>query len=146
MDLTEFGAVTTAITKFKPTFIIHSAAQRFPDKVSSDPEAARCLNVDATFHLADTAGNYLSLLAFICVKLFNVFLSIIIYISDKYDIPMLYISTDYVFDGQNPPFKVGDKTKPLNEYGKLKLEGEEIVLAANKGMMITCLFVEKLVP
>ena len=56
LDLTDFGTVTAAITKFKPTFIIHSAAQRFPDKVSSNPEAARRLNVDATFHLADTAG------------------------------------------------------------------------------------------
>ncbi|KAJ1525230.1 hypothetical protein ONE63_010057 [Megalurothrips usitatus] len=110
LDLTDFGAVTAAITKFKPTFIIHSAAQRFPDKVSADPEAARRINVDATFHLAETA--------------------------DKYDIPLLYISTDYVFDGKEPPFKVEDKTNPLNDYGKLKLEGEEIVLAANKEHII----------
>lgn len=110
LDLTDFGAVTAAITKFKPTFIIHSAAQRFPDKVSADPEGARRINVDATFHLAETA--------------------------DKYDIPLLYISTDYVFDGKNPPFKVEDKPNPLNEYGKLKLEGEEIVLAANKEHII----------
>ena len=110
LDITNFGAVTSAITKFKPTFIIHSAAQRFPDKVSADPEGARRLNVDSTFHLADTA--------------------------DKYDIPLLYISTDYVFDGKNPPYKIGDKTNPLNEYGKLKLEGEEIVLAANKEHLV----------
>lgn len=56
LDLTDFSAVTAAITQFKPTFIIHSAAQRFPEKVSADPEAARRINVDATFHLAETAG------------------------------------------------------------------------------------------
>lgn len=110
LDLTEFGAITAAITKFKPTFIIHSAAQRFPDKVSAEPEAARRLNVDSTFHLAETA--------------------------DKYDIPLLYISTDYVFDGSNPPFKIDDKPNPINDYGKLKLEGEEVVLAANKEHLV----------
>jgi len=56
VDLTDFSAITTAITKFKPTFIIHSAAQRFPDKVNAEPVAARRLNVDSTFHLAETAG------------------------------------------------------------------------------------------
>lgn len=56
LDLTDFGAISTAITKFKPTFIIHSAAQRFPDRVSAEPDAARRLNVDSTFHLAETAG------------------------------------------------------------------------------------------
>lgn len=110
LDLTDFGAVSAAIIKFKPTLIIHSAAQRFPDKVSADPEGARRINVDATFHLAETA--------------------------DKYDIPLLYISTDYVFDGRNPPYKVEDKPNPLNDYGKLKLEGEEIVKAANKENII----------
>ncbi|KAK3918645.1 Methionine adenosyltransferase 2 subunit beta [Frankliniella fusca] len=110
LDLTDFGAVVTAITKFKPTLIIHSAAQRFPDKVSSDPDGARRINVDATFNLAETA--------------------------DKYDIPLLYISTDYVFDGRNPPFKIEDKPHPLNDYGKLKLEGEEIVMAASKENII----------
>lgn len=58
--------------------------------------------------------------------------------ADKYDIPLLYISTDYVFDGRSPPFKSHDATNPLNEYGKLKLEGEEIVLAANRGMFCFC--------
>jgi dTDP-4-dehydrorhamnose reductase len=36
----------------------------------------------------------------------------------------VYISTDYVFDGKNPPYKEEDRTNPLNLYGKLKLEGE----------------------
>jgi dTDP-4-dehydrorhamnose reductase len=41
---------------------------------------------------------------------------------------MLYISTDYVFDGSNPPNDVSDETNPLNFYGKSKLDGEKVVL------------------
>lgn len=41
----------------------------------------------------------------------------------------VYISSDYVFDGENPPYKEEDKTNPLNLYGKLKLEGEQYIRA-----------------
>jgi dTDP-4-dehydrorhamnose reductase len=41
----------------------------------------------------------------------------------------VYISTDYVFDGKNPPYKEDDKTNPLNLYGELKLEGEQYIRA-----------------
>ena len=40
---------------------------------------------------------------------------------------VVYISTDYVFDGTSPPYQVDDKTNPLNFYGKSKLGGEEAV-------------------
>ena len=46
---------------------------------------------------------------------------------------MLYISTDYVFDGKNPPFHHDLKTNPLNEYGRMKRDGEDVVLKENKG-------------
>jgi dTDP-4-dehydrorhamnose reductase len=41
----------------------------------------------------------------------------------------VYISTDYVFDGKNPPYKEDDRTNPLNLYGELKLEGEQYIRA-----------------
>ena len=40
---------------------------------------------------------------------------------------MVYISTDYVFDGTSPPYKPLDEPNPLNEYGKSKLEGEQVM-------------------
>ena len=46
---------------------------------------------------------------------------------------MLYISTDYVFDGDNPPYKPDSLTNPLNAYGQLKLDGERAALAVDKG-------------
>ena len=48
---------------------------------------------------------------------------------------VLYISTDYVFDGAAPPYKTDDEPNPVNIYGQLKLEGEESVLKVNKGKL-----------
>lgn len=45
------------------------------------------------------------------------------------NVVFVYISTDYVFDGKNPPYKEDDQTNPLNLYGKLKLEGEQYIRA-----------------
>jgi S-adenosylmethionine synthetase len=36
---------------------------------------------------------------------------------------MIYISTDYVFDGTQPPYETFDSPNPLNQYGKTKLQG-----------------------
>ena len=46
---------------------------------------------------------------------------------------MLYISTDYVFDGKNPPYRESDDPNPLNFYGKSKLDGEKVVLETDPG-------------
>ena len=46
---------------------------------------------------------------------------------------MVYISTDYVFDGKNPPYDVSAETNPLNFYGKSKLDGEKVVLEVDPG-------------
>lgn len=49
---------------------------------------------------------------------------------------MLYISTDYVFDGKSPPYAVDAVPNPLNLYGKTKLCGEEVTLAFGKGKLL----------
>ena len=46
---------------------------------------------------------------------------------------MIYISTDYVFDGKNAPYNESDEPNPLNKYGESKLEGERVVSGASKG-------------
>lgn len=46
---------------------------------------------------------------------------------------MIYISTDYVFDGTKPPYAETDKPNPLNTYGRTKLQGEEVTLKASQG-------------
>ena len=45
---------------------------------------------------------------------------------------LLYISSDYVFDGNNAPYKPGDSTNPLNTYGQMKLDGEIAVRKYNQ--------------
>jgi len=44
---------------------------------------------------------------------------------------VMYISTDYVFDGTNAPYNEDDQTNPLNDYGLSKLEGEKIALSVD---------------
>ena len=81
----------------KPSHVIHAAAQRFPDKVEADLEAARKLNIDSTRNLAE-----------VCKEI---------------GARMIYISTDYVFDGNHPPYFPDNKTNALNKYGQTKVEG-----------------------
>lgn len=63
---------------------------------------------------------------------FNIF-----FLLDNLKVPFLYISTDYVFDGDKSPYKETDEPTPINEYGRLKLLGEKAVLAANPSMAYT---------
>ncbi|KAG8579034.1 hypothetical protein GDO81_010689 [Engystomops pustulosus] len=49
---------------------------------------------------------------------------------------LIYISSDYVFDGTNPPYKTDSVPNPLNLYGKTKLEGERVVLQNNDGAAV----------
>lgn len=102
LDLTDFPPTSEFIRNLKPQFVIHAAAQRFPDKVEKDFEAARLLNVEVSRHLAT-----------ICKDI---------------GARMVYISTDYVFDGSNPPYSHTTPPNPINKYGETKLDGEKAVL------------------
>ncbi|KAK7097521.1 methionine adenosyltransferase 2 subunit beta-like isoform X2 [Littorina saxatilis] len=106
VDITDKQAVNNVMQEFKPTVVIHSAAERRPDVVEKQVEATQALNVSATH--------------FVCQGAAQVGGSVI------------YISTDYVFDGKNPPYKETDIPNPLNTYGKSKLEGEKVALAEGK--------------
>ncbi|KAI3369160.1 hypothetical protein L3Q82_026112 [Scortum barcoo] len=98
-DLTDEDAIRGLLQEYKPDVIIHCAAERRPDVVERHTEAAVNLNVHATSTLAKEAA-----------------------ISGAF---LLYISTDYVFDGRNPPYGEDDSPNPLNVYGRSKLEGGE---------------------
>ncbi|XP_066502718.1 methionine adenosyltransferase 2 subunit beta isoform X1 [Hoplias malabaricus] len=99
-NLLDEDAVRSVIQDFQPHVIIHCAAERRPDVVEHHTEAALNLNVHACATLAKEAAG----------------------------IFLLYISTDYVFDGRNPPYGENDAPNPLNMYGKSKLEGEREIL------------------
>lgn len=101
MDLTDEAAVTRFMDNYGPDIIIHAAAERRPDVCKDSPDEAEKLNVGAVKTLAR------------CAESFGIWL--------------VYISTDYVFDGKNPPYYPGSKPNPLNFYGKTKLAGEKVV-------------------
>ncbi|XP_037782734.1 methionine adenosyltransferase 2 subunit beta-like [Penaeus monodon] len=101
-DLTDSSSVKALIDKEKPDFIIHAAAERAPDAVENRYEETRKLNVAASGHLAAVAKRCGS--------------------------KLIYISTDYVFDGTSPPYRETDTCNPLNKYGQTKLDGEKAIL------------------
>ncbi|XP_029976119.1 methionine adenosyltransferase 2 subunit beta isoform X1 [Salarias fasciatus] len=109
-DLTDEDAVRGLIQEFKPDVIVHCAAERRPDVVERHTDAAVNLNVHATSTLAKEAA--------LCGCLF------------------IYISTDYVFDGRNPPYGEDDAPNPLNVYGRSKLEGERETLRHCPGAVV----------
>lgn len=102
MDITDAEAVKNIITEVQPDVVVHCAAWTAVDMAEDDDkvEKVRAINAGGTANIAK-----------ICKKL---------------DCKMVYISTDYVFDGQGlEPWQPDCKDyKPLNVYGQTKLEGE----------------------
>ena len=99
MDITDSKSVEKVIGEALPDAVIHCAAYTAVDAAEENEEVARRVNRDGTLNIA-----------LMCKKL---------------DIKMIYISTDYVFDGEGTrPWEPDDKQKPLNVYGQTKYEGE----------------------
>lgn len=108
MDITDGAAAANVLTETRPDVVIHCAAWTAVDAAEDDENRARVRAVNA-----GGAAN----LAKACAAL---------------DCKMIYISTDYVFDGSGEtPWKAdGERFAPLNYYGETKLEGEKAVQAA----------------
>ena len=102
LDITDAQAVRRVIGEVKPDAVIHCAAWTAVDMAEDDDKAAlvRKVNAGGTQNIARACK--------------------------EFDCKMLYLSTDYVFDGQGTqPWKPDCKDyKPLNVYGQTKLEGE----------------------
>ncbi|KAI0642769.1 NAD-P-binding protein [Trametes meyenii] len=110
LDLTESAATESVFSEFKPDWVIHCAAERRPDVAEKDPEAARKLNVSVPENLAK--------------------------LSKALRFKLVYISTDYVFDGTSPPYTPSSQTNPLNLYGHTKRDGELAVLGVTGSQSI----------
>lgn len=99
MDITVEDSVNSVIGEAAPDAVVHCAAYTAVDAAEDNVELCRRVNVQGTANIAN-----------MCKKL---------------DIPMVYISTDYVFDGQGErPWEPEDERHPLNVYGQTKYEGE----------------------
>lgn len=102
LDITQDQAVYELVRKEKPDAVIHCAAYTAVDKAEDDKEQCWKVNVDGTRYLAQAAWE----------------------VGAKF----IYISTDYVFDGEGTaPFVESDEPNPVGYYGLTKLGGEKVV-------------------
>lgn len=103
MDITDAISVDKVITEANPDAVIHCAAYTAVDAAEENVELCRKVNADGPLNIAKT-----------CKKL---------------DVPMIQISTDYVFDGEGVrPWEPDDECSPLSVYGLTKYEGEQAVM------------------
>lgn len=113
LDVTDAEAARRAIAQQRPDAVLNCAAWTDVDGAQSSPLQAAAVNAEGAGNLARAAA--------------------------EAGVPMLHISTDYVFDGKPPLTEDGrpraylesDPTGPLSVYGRTKLEGERLVLAAS---------------
>lgn len=106
LDVTNKEEVNTVISAQKPDYVIHTAAMTNVDECETSKEGCDKLNVDAVEFLAKACEDN------------NVF--------------FLHLSTDFIFDGENGPYKEEDEPNPISYYGESKLKAEKLV-EASKG-------------
>ncbi|PAA55609.1 hypothetical protein BOX15_Mlig020343g1, partial [Macrostomum lignano] len=109
-DLTSIEDTLRIVTQSKPHLVVHCAAERRPDIVEKQPDRAKQLNDGATERLCQLA--------------------------EECGATMLFISTDYVFDGKNPPYDEKSKPSPLNAYGESKVRCEQEVLRRRRNLVL----------
>jgi dTDP-4-dehydrorhamnose reductase len=99
LDVTHADAVRAAMTEFRPSVVLHTAAYTAVDAAEANADRARAVNVQGTTYVAEAALDV--------------------------GARLLHLSTDFVFDGaQGRPYAPSDEPRPLGVYGRTKLEAE----------------------
>jgi dTDP-4-dehydrorhamnose reductase len=101
LDLTELEQIDTIVEQSQPDIIIHTAALSDVDLCEEKPDLANIVNGEATGRIGEAAA--------------------------KRGIYVVHVSTDYVFDGIAGSYREDDRPNPVNNYGKSKLLGEELL-------------------
>lgn len=110
-DITDYDRLVELVADYRPDAVINGAAYTAVDKAESDPETCFAVN-------ARGAGNVAAAAA-------------------KHGVPILHISTDYVFSGdKRSPYLETDPTSPKGIYGASKLEGEKLVAQKHPNPLI----------
>jgi dTDP-4-dehydrorhamnose reductase len=105
-DLAQPEGIRAAIAAYRPDVVVSAAAYTAVDQAESEPELAMAVNGAAPGVIATAAA--------------------------EFGVPIIHLSTDYVFDGLKPiPYLETDPTGPQGAYGRTKLAGEAAVAAAN---------------
>ena len=107
LDITDREAVRRAVGEHAPDLVVNAAAYTAVDRAEAEEETAFAVNRDGPAHLADACT--------------------------EHGIPLIHLSTDYVFDGtkgrvpEGTPYVETDPVHPLGVYGRSKAAGEEAV-------------------
>ena len=101
-DITDHSSVEILLANLRPEIVIHTASETNVDKCEIEKDHAWKVNVKGTQNLAAVCG--------------------------EIDAKFVYISTDYVFDGEKGWYSEEDYPNPISHYGLTKLEGERQVI------------------
>jgi dTDP-4-dehydrorhamnose reductase len=111
LDICDLAQVEGFLEKHQPKFLLNCAAYTAVDRAEGDEEQARLVNTVGPENLAKACA--------------------------RFDISLIHVSTDYVFDGTNyRPYNEDEPTNPQSVYGVTKLAGEQAVLREAKTVAI----------
>lgn len=105
MDITNAESVMDVISRHQPDRVIHGAAMTNVDACESEKEACDLANIEAVKHVVAAC--------------------------QKVGAHLTHVSTDFIFDGADGPYKEDAEPNPVSYYGLSKLKGEEVVMASN---------------
>lgn len=111
LDITDGKDVRDKIESLTPDLVVHSAALTNVDYCEDHQEEAYKINAQATLNIAEACK--------------------------KVDAKLIYVSTDFVFDGEEGSYSEDHKTNPVSYYGLSKLKGEEFVQNTGGNYAIT---------
>ena len=104
IDVTDFNKLNLLVNDIQPNFIINSAAMTNVDECEVKQNECYMINVELVRQLVQSCKNN--------------------------NIHLIHISTDFIFDGKDGPYKETDNPNPLSHYGLTKLKSEEIIINA----------------
>ncbi|WP_257666160.1 SDR family oxidoreductase [Parapedobacter tibetensis] len=105
LDILDHNRLREVVAEYRPDTIINTAAMTNVDACEHDPEGCRKLNVEAVEQLAA--------------------------LCDEFQIHLIHLSTDFIFDGEDGPYAEDDQPNPLSLYGQSKLDAEHIIQRSN---------------
>lgn len=110
LDVRDKNSLEKVFNLFKPEAIVMAGGITDVDLCTTKPKLAEDVNIKGTLNLVEK------------IK--------------EYDSKLVYVSTDYIFDGEGGLYKETDKPNPINNYGRTKLEAENIVTSKLKDSLI----------
>jgi dTDP-4-dehydrorhamnose reductase len=109
-DLCDFAAIERLFRKIRPVAAVHTAAAADANYCQLQPDQARHINIEAAEHIA--------------------------WLSAECSTACVFISTDLVFNGKNPPYSEESPVSPISIYGEQKVEAEKRMTEANEDVLI----------